>query len=907
MSDSNDKSTNAVEDKRLQAQELIVCFTENGFILDFEQVVTKKQQPDVAQKEVIERELYKKYRDDSSNMLFDFAFTEANNTMASSLAFLHSVAVQFIQSVSRTEDIEFTRENTEVIPAEEDIVNILQSVPFVTGLEFVNENWVKQVYRSLSAVFTNQIRNYSGSVADFLVEHNTNLHVAGRIFFHLVENKSDEYPFAFLATYSTGKLIQNKASHMPLENALIEYRGNNEKLLSLLSTVSKVAQKSDFISELVESGELFSPLQFTAREAYIFLQEIALYEECGILCRIPDWWKKKSNALKLVLKVGDKEPSKLGMEALLSFNAEIYFGENKFTENDCKMLLAETNGLAFIKGKWIEVDQKKLQATLAAYEQARKLAEKGNYTIAEAIRLQLNATAALNIDEGEVQLDVSNGEWLDGVTSKLSNTALLESVSPGENFQAVLRSYQQQGFDWLNYLQTLGFGACLADDMGLGKTVQVIALLEYLREKREGRHKTLLIMPASLIGNWQKELEKFAPKLTYKIITGGKTKDSLPISEGKSGDVYITTYGMAVRLAELQAVPWDLVILDEAQAIKNPGTKQTKIIKMIKAKAKIAMTGTPVENSLSDLWSLFDFLNPGLLGTAKEFTGFHKKLREMSAGYATLRKVVNPFILRRLKTDKTIIEDLPDKVEINVYATLNTKQAVLYNGLVKEIRQQLEMAEGIGRRGLILASIMKFKQICNHPDQFLGQTKYTPEHSGKFARLFDICETIHKKRERVLVFTQFKEMTEPLADFLESIFKKPGLVLHGGTPVHKRTELVDKFCGEEYVPFMVLSLKAGGVGLNLTAANHVIHFDRWWNPAVETQATDRAFRIGQQKNVMVHKFITTGTIEEKINSMIEDKSRLADDILAASGEKWITEMDNGQLMQLFTLVQAGEK
>ncbi|PKM81776.1 MAG: ATP-dependent helicase, partial [Firmicutes bacterium HGW-Firmicutes-13] len=372
-------------------------------------------------------------------------------------------------------------------------------------------------------------------------------------------------------------------------------------------------------------------------------------------------------------------------------------------------------------------------------------------------------------------------------------------------------------------------------------------------------------------------------------------------------NLYITTYGMAVRLEELKTVKWDLVILDEAQAIKNPGTKQTKAVKQLKASSKIAMTGTPIENSLSDLWSLFDFLNAGLLGTAKEFTKFSKRLKDGNADYSKLRAVVNPFILRRLKTDKTVIADLPEKTEIKSYATLTKKQVVLYNGLVKELEHKLETAEGIERKGLVLASIMKFKQICNHPDQFLGQTTFHHNHSGKFDRLLDICETIYGKRERVLVFTQFKEMTQPISDFLETIFNRKGLILHGGTSVKKRPELVDKFCGEEYVPFMVLSLKAGGVGLNLMAANHVIHFDRWWNPAVENQATDRAFRIGQQKNVMVHKFITSGTIEEKIDMMIEEKSKLAGDIIASSGESWITELDNKQLMELFTLVQAGEK
>ncbi|EKD40531.1 MAG: hypothetical protein ACD_75C00021G0001 [uncultured bacterium] len=313
------------------------------------------------------------------------------------------------------------------------------------------------------------------------------------------------------------------------------------------------------------------------------------------------------------------------------------------------------------------------------------------------------------------------------------------------------------------------------------------------------------------------------------------------------------------------------------------------------------MTGTPVENRLSDLWSLFDFLNPGLLGNAKEFGTFTKGLADNPDGYANLRKVVSPFILRRLKTDRTIISDLPDKVEVKTWAAMSKKQTVLYGEMVEGLRRVIEDAEGIERKGLILSALMKFKQLCNHPAQYLGQELFAEEESGKFARLREICETIYEKRERVLVFTQFKEMTEPLSRFLATIFKRQGLVLHGSIAVGRRKQLIEKFQGHDYVPYFVLSLKAGGVGLNLTAANHVIHFDRWWNPAVENQATDRAFRIGQKKNVMVHKFLTRGTVEEKIDEMLTAKARLAGEVVAASGENWITEMSNGELLELFTL------
>jgi len=893
-------------------KELLACFTERGFTLDFN-VVKSKSYTD-ADKRFAE-DLYKKYLDNHHTMLFYYGFMEEPKKMNVSMSFLHNISSKFIHSLSKTSTIELEREQVVITPTSDEIEAILDNVPFVIGQELINSHWIKQIYTSLSEVFSKEIREYEGTVADFLLEHNSNINVVGRVFFHLVENKSDAYPFAFLATYSKEGTGDGKATHTPLKHALLEYKGQNDRLLNLLSTVSKVAQKSDFISELVESGELFSSLQFTSDEAYTFLKEIPLYEESGILCRMPDWWKKKSNSLKLSVKVGEKQPSKVGMDALLNFDPEMFFGDDKMTEEEIKALLAQSSGLSFIKGKWVEVDHEKLKATLAAYEKTKELTDSGEYNLAEAMRLQLNAADTLDINKDEVSVEVSNGDWLKGITEKLTDISLIDNIKMSDDFHAKLREYQQSGLDWLNYMMKLGFGACLADDMGLGKTVQIIALLEHSRTNLSGT-KSLLVIPASLMGNWQKELDKFAPKLKYKLIYS--TKDQLDLQSLKNlgetdtrdidetPDIYITTYGMAVRIEELKSLDWDLVILDEAQAIKNPNTKQTKAIKQLKAKSKIAMTGTPIENSLSDLWSLFDFLNAGLLGTTKEFKQLTKKLKNGDADYSKLRAVVNPFILRRLKTDKTVIADLPDKMEMKAYPTLSKKQVVLYKNLVKELEEKLADSEGIQRKGLVLGSIIKFKQICNHPDQFLGQTAYKPIDSGKFERLKDLCETIYEKRERVLVFTQFKETVQPIADFLETIFQRKGLVLHGGTPVKKRAELVDTFCGEEYVPFMVLSLKAGGVGLNLTAANHVIHFDRWWNPAVENQATDRAFRIGQEKNVIVHKFITAGTIEEKIDMMIEEKSKLAGDILASSGEKWITELDNKQLLDLFKFQEAGD-
>jgi non-specific serine/threonine protein kinase len=440
--------------------------------------------------------------------------------------------------------------------------------------------------------------------------------------------------------------------------------------------------------------------------------------------------------------------------------------------------------------------------------------------------------------------------------------------------------------------------------MGLGKTVQVLALLHSL--KAQGMNgASLLVVPASLIANWAAEIEKFAPNIVFYIAhpSAGESGKVAAKSarELDALDLVITTYSLAQKYAWLRDYTWKLVILDEAQAIKNPGARQTRAVKQLRATNRIVMTGTPVENRLSDLWSLFDFINPGLLGNQAEFSRFARNLNQSPDGYARLRKVIGPFILRRLKTDKSVISDLPDKVEMKVWSLLSRKQTVLYQKLVEDLRRAVEGAEGIRRKGIVLSMLIKFKQVCNHPDHYTGSHAFEESESGKFAGLRDICEVIRDKREQVLVFTQFREMTGPLGGFLGEVFQREGLVLHGGTPVRGRKEIVARFQNGDYVPFLVLSLKAGGVGLNLTAANHVIHFDRWWNPAVENQATDRAFRIGQKKNVMVHKFVTKGTIEEKIDQMIESKAALSNEIIQSGAENWITEFNNEKLNDLFRL------
>ncbi len=445
--------------------------------------------------------------------------------------------------------------------------------------------------------------------------------------------------------------------------------------------------------------------------------------------------------------------------------------------------------------------------------------------------------------------------------------------------------------------------------MGLGKTVQVIALLllaqrEAAKAKGSGRRPALLVLPASLIGNWKSECARFAPGLRLFVAHPSELEAPLsaPPPDLAELDLIITTYGMLSRQPWIAEVEWGLVVLDEAQAIKNPSTRQTRAVKSLRALQRLALTGTPVENRLGDLWSLFDFLSPGLLGSAREFTrlagGDGSPTAEV---YGRIRTLVRPYLLRRLKSDKRIIADLPDKQEVKVFCGLRKTQAVLYQESVVELARSLQEAEGIRRRGLVLAFLTRFKQICNHPSQWTGDGAYDPAESGKMARLLQLCEEIASRQEKALVFTQYKELTPVLDSVLERVFARPGAVLDGDTPVKKRKELVETFQREDGPPYFVLSLRAGGIGLNLTAASHVIHFDRWWNPAVENQATDRAYRIGQKRNVLVHKFVCQGTVEEKIDGLIESKQGMSDEVLRDGAEAVLTEMGDEDLIRFVTM------
>lgn len=867
-----------------------LVFTPEGFVPDI---------PEVPESWTGDTRWREEFATDRYRALYHLGFLDRQDWFSASVEYLHRISSRLILGLSRLPDLELSRDriSLETDPGETEA--FLQQVPFVLGMEFVDAAWLDGIRQRLLDVFCREIRDYEGPVARYFLDHQAGINVAGRVFFHLVESQDPDFPFAFLATYSTRPARSRRAVHTPLKQALSEFAGDDKALLSLISTVIRASEHSSLMAGLMESGELFSPLRFSAQEAYTFLKELPLYEEAGIMCRVPDWWKRNRARVGLNLVVGEKEPAGVGLAALMDFVPELCLGEDTITEEELRQFLEMAAGLVRYRGNWVEVDREKIQAVLDAFDRVRQLEGSGVLTLGDMLRMELNPGQQLGLPEEMAEVTVTNGQWLQSVREHLSLPVGGAQLEPEDSFAARLRPYQADGFNWLIRMWELGLGACLADDMGLGKTVQVLAFLESVR--KAGKGPALLVVPASLIGNWLSETARFAPAMPVRVLhrSAGTAPEAMDIN----GDTFlnITTYTMVPRLEQLQKVHWECLVLDEAQAIRNAGTRQAKAVKSIPASMRVALTGTPIENRLGDLWSLFDFLNRGLLGTAREFTDFSRGLGEQPGGYQRLRRMIHPFLLRRLKTDRSIISDLPDKLEMNAFATLSKKQVALYQQLLKDVEKKLDTVEGIERRGLVLSSIVKFKQICNHPDQYLGREDYREDLSGKFAQLGEICETIREKRERVLVFTQFRELTEPLAAYLKGIFSREGLVLHGGTPVKKRTEMVRQFNGEEYVPFMVLSLKAGGVGLNLTGASHVIHFDRWWNPAVENQATDRAYRIGQTRNVMVHKFVTRGTIEEKIDALIAGKQKLAGDILESSGEQWITEYSNEELLGILAL------
>ena len=797
----------------------------------------------------------------------------------------------------------------------DDLSRISLNIPPMPGAEYCTVEVLQGIWTDLDAWALARIASHKDGLAGFLQEHAPLWRQVGRVCFHLAENRKDpEYPFAFLASYIP-KIGKNaRAQHQPLNLALTEYAGsrNREALLRLLEPIHEASASCLWVGELVQSGDIYHPLAWNAQEAYQFLKSVPELEACGLVARLPDWWKKRARP-RVQLVIGNARGAGLGADALLDFQVGLTLDGGPLSAAEIEALCSSGAGLTLLRGQWVEVDGEKLRQTLEHWKKVESEVGAGGLSFAEGMRLLSGARSDLSGAE-ELQDDsgwayAEAGEWLREALAGLRDPARLAAADPGPGLKGTLRPYQRDGVNWLLFLSELGLGACLADDMGLGKTIQVIALLLALRARRGDAPPSLLVLPASLVSNWREELQRFAPSLRVVSLHPSEMPRAeleriagAPAAALSDCDAVLITYGMLQRQAWLSELRWDLIVLDEAQAIKNPATRQAKAVKALKGRARLALTGTPVENRLGDLWSLFDFISPGLLGTSARFKSFTKALESgPTPSYAPIRRLVQPYILRRMKTDKRIIDDLPSKVEMTAWCGLSKAQAVMYRQGVQDLAIALKTKVGMERRGLVLSALLRFKQICNHPSQLLGDGEYEEAKSGKFERLRELCEEIASRQEKLLVFTQFREMALQLTGFLGTVFGRSGLVLHGGTPVAERQRMVERFQHEDGPPFFVLSLKAGGTGLNLTAASQVIHFDRWWNPAVENQATDRAFRIGQKRNVLVHKFVCRGTVEEKIDALIAEKSRLAGDLLEGGGEMLLTEMDDEALLNLVAL------
>ena len=801
-------------------------------------------------------------------------------------------------------------------PAAVDCAAWILSAPPMHGGEYLAEDSLQGVWSHLDAWVRETVQATAGGLAAFLRARAPSWHQVGRVCFHLAENRNDpERPFAFMATYASRFGASGRVKHLPLRRALQQYAGtkNRAALISLLSPIEQAARTCGWLRELVDSGDVYQPLAWTPDHAYRLLRSVPELESSGLGVRLPNWWRKRPRP-QVSVTIGEARPSMVGADAMVDFDVGVALGGEPLSHAELQTLLDGDGELVLLKGQWVEVDRDRLREAIEHWETVRALAGDDGISFMEGMRLLAGASADLrNEERTEAErpwVHVDAGDGMRSLLAGMRQPDALDPVAVGGALRATLRPYQRDGVAWLRLLTTLGLGACLADDMGLGKTIQVLALLLCDRGEDESRPgPSLLVIPASLLGNWRREAERFAPSLVLRFLHPAETdRETLtdiaaaPARRLTGVDLAVTTYAMLQRQPWLAEVQWRLVILDEAQAVKNPATRQSRAVRKLPARARIALTGTPVENRLGDLWALFDFLNPGLLGSRDVFNGFVKELQERKEQpFAPLRRLVAPYILRRLKTDRRIIADLPDKTETTCDCHLTRKQVALYQRIVRSMQRELETTAGIKRRGVVLRSLMRLKQTCNHPSQLAGDGDYRPGDSGKFARLTEICDELAARQERALVFTQFREIIDPLSEHLATVFGRPGLVLHGATGVGKRQDLVDRFQRDDGPPFFLLSLKAGGTGLNLTAASHVIHFDRWWNPAVENQATDRAYRIGQRRNVLVHRFVTRGTIEEKIDRMIADKRQLADDLLDGEQEVNLTELSDDELIDLVRL------
>jgi superfamily II DNA or RNA helicase len=888
-------------------------------------LVVRPGEPRDALPDAAARRIRAAFRDGHAAGLLHLGTREARTALPPALAYWRDLARAFVTALCALPDLEELRERAAPLPPAGELERLAAAPPPLEGGEYVSPDVLRALWADTLGAFRAELAAATGSVQAWLAARDPAWSGVGRVFLHLAENRRDaERPFAFLATYTVGLAPSGRPLHRALGDAVREAStaADRRRLLALLQPVHRAAEQSALVKDLADGGRLFRPEAWTAAEAHRFLREVPALEQSGVVVKVPEWWSaRRPPRPRLAVTVGEAPPSALGLDAILDFDVSLTLGDAAISEAELRALRDGGDGLVLFKGRWVEVDRGRLDALLERFAAARRSAADG-VPFVEAMRLLAGAELGASDGDGPLAADpewtgIRAGAWLGEALAALRGEAA--EADPGDLLQATLRPYQRDGVRWLWTLARLGLGGCLADDMGLGKTVQVLALLLLLKRRRAVPGPHLLVAPASLLANWKAEAERFAPSLRVLVAhPSALSRDALAAlgpAELAGHDLVVVSYGAARRLPWLARTDFGVVVLDEAQAVKNPGAQQTRAVKALRSRLRLALTGTPVENRAGDLWSIFDFVNPGLLGSAKEFASYVKRASAariapvvdgvaMPSPYGALRELIRPYLLRRLKTDPAVITDLPPKTEVKAFCALTRRQAALYADSVEALARELAAAtagDPMRRRGLVLAYLLRLKQICNHPSQWLGDGGYAPEASGKFARVAELAETIASRQEKALVFTQFREMTAPLARFLGEVFGRPGLVLHGETRVKDRAAIVSRFQEDETVPFLVLSLKAGGTGLNLTAATHVIHFDRWWNPAVENQATDRAFRIGQARPVLVHKLVCRGTVEERIDRMLEDKRALSRELLEGGEELRLTELDDRALLDLVAL------
>jgi non-specific serine/threonine protein kinase len=813
--------------------------------------------------------------------------------------------------------------------SQNELQDFVSGAPPMQGGEYLNTDCLFKIWTDLAIWTALQLSQNNKTLSEFLALRAPLWRRVGRLTFHLAENKANpDKPFAFMVTFVPTLTADGRDRHAPIKSAILHYskEKDRESFVRLLTPVKIAAEKLPWVRELDEHGGLYNPQQWDIDQAYRFLKDIPILEESGLTVRIPNWWRNKPK-VRVKIVVGENNVPAMGLNSILDWDVKLAVGDQNLSASEIEQFLAGayTGDLIFFKGQWLEANKEQLSQALSHWIEAREASNKSGITFLEAMRLlsgfpqtQGSLAEGKSFPEPGPWVQAEAGAALQEVINQLKDP---EASKPPPELSATLRPYQKEGLSWLACLTRMGLGGCLADDMGLGKTIQVLALLLLeIKAHSKGKSKkpltpSLLVAPASLLANWRTEAARFTPTLRLKIYHPSESSKELinqwekdPSTLTSDCDLVITSYALLYRRFDFfKSINFRLAILDEAQAIKNPTTNQSKAVRDIKSKARLILTGTPIENRLTDLWSLFDFINPGLLGSQTRFKEVVLELEKRKEDqYGPLRRLIAPYLLRRLKTDRRIINDLPDKVETTLYCHLTQHQAVLYKKIVDKLAYDLKAfshsnQDQMKRKGHVLKSLLRLKQLINHPAQLTGDNDWREERSGKFQRIAELGKELAERQERLLVFTQYREIIPALDDHLANIFGRQGVTLHGGTPVKRRMELVNEFQSQDGPPYFILSLKAGGTGLNLTAAGQVIHFDRWWNPAVEDQATDRAYRIGQKRNVLVHKCVTRGTLEERIDKLLTEKRGLAEEVLGTGAEISLVNLDDKALLELVSL------